>query len=162
MNILINSLNEEAFGQLFQIFSEISASGLSWPYSYNLTEDKFRAIWFVPGNTGYVAQIDGLVAGAYFIKPQWPDRGAHVATAQYMVSSRCRGQGVGHLLCSHSIQTAKELGFSSLQFNLVVSTNEPALKLYGKLGFKIVGKLPSTFDHPELGWIDTYVMHRFL
>ncbi len=161
-SVLIKALNEEALGELFKIFLEISVSGICWPYSDNLTEEKFKAIWFSPGNIGYLALIDDAIAGAYFIKAQWPDRGSHVATAQYMISSHFRGKGLGLLLGEHSLKVAKDSGFSSLQFNLVVSTNAPALKLYTKLGFKIVGKLPFAFNHSQLGLVDTFVMHRFL
>jgi ribosomal protein S18 acetylase RimI-like enzyme len=49
-----------------------------------------------------------------------------------------------------------------MQFNLVVSTNERAIHVYTKLGFMIVGSLPSVFRHPDKGPVDAYVMHRFL
>lgn len=160
--IFIKPIEEKNLEELFTIFSEISLSGVCWPYAYNLSQEKFKEIWFASGNTGYAAVIDGSMAGAYFVKNQWPDRGSHVATAQYMVSSHFRGRGIGFLLGEHSLKTTKELGFSALQFNLVVSTNKPALKLYEKLGFKIAGRLPSSFDHPQLGLVDTFVMHRFI
>ena len=31
-----------------------------------------------------------------------------------------------------------------------------------KLGFAIVGTLPKAFRHRELGYVDAYVMYRFL
>lgn len=49
-----------------------------------------------------------------------------------------------------------------MQFNFVVSTNRPAVALWRKLGFSIVGTLPRAFRHCELGLVDAYVMHRFL
>ena len=45
----------------------------------------------------------------------------------------------------HCMETAKELGFRILQFNAVVRTNEPALKLYKKLGFTQLGVIPEGF-----------------
>jgi ribosomal protein S18 acetylase RimI-like enzyme len=44
----------------------------------------------------------------------------------------------------------------------VVSTNEGAVHVYQKLGFRIVGTLPKAFRHERLGLVDAYVMHRFL
>lgn len=32
----------------------------------------------------------------------------------------------------------------------------------GIVGFKIVGTLPKAFNHIKLGYVDAYVMHRFL
>ncbi|MBA8887605.1 ribosomal protein S18 acetylase RimI-like enzyme [Dokdonella fugitiva] len=49
-----------------------------------------------------------------------------------------------------------------MQFNYVVSTNTPAVELYRKLGFAVVGTLPKAFEHRRLGLVDVYVMFRFL
>jgi L-amino acid N-acyltransferase YncA len=49
-----------------------------------------------------------------------------------------------------------------MQFNFVVSTNKAAVLLWQKLGFAIVGTLPKAFSHKTLGYVDAYVMHRFL
>ena len=49
-----------------------------------------------------------------------------------------------------------------MQFNFVVSTNEPAVRLWQQLGFEIVGTLPGVFRHPEKGLVDAYVMFRSL
>jgi ribosomal protein S18 acetylase RimI-like enzyme len=49
-----------------------------------------------------------------------------------------------------------------MQFNLVVSTNERAVALWKRLGFKIIGTSPKAFRHEKLGLVDAYIMHRFL
>ena len=54
------------------------------------------------------------------------------------------------------------MGFRAMQFNFVVSTNEPAVRLWTKLGFAIVGTLPGAFRHARLGFVDAYVMYRAL
>jgi len=63
---------------------------------------------------------------------------------------------------NHSIKQAKKLGFSAIQFNFVVSTNIVAIQLWLKLGFKIVGIVPKAFNHQKLGFVDVYIMHRFV
>ena len=45
----------------------------------------------------------------------------------------------------------------AMQFNYVVSTNGPAVALYRKLGFAVVGTLPQAFRHRELGLVDVFV-----
>jgi|GEM_PF-1141160 len=50
----------------------------------------------------------------------------------------------------------------AIQFNYVVGSNAPAVDLYKKLGFAIVGTLPKAFRHKQLGLVDAYVMYRFL
>lgn len=45
----------------------------------------------------------------------------------------------------HCMEQAKKLGFGILQFNAVVKTNLPALRLYKKLGFVQLGVIPGGF-----------------
>lgn len=49
-----------------------------------------------------------------------------------------------------------------MQYNLVVSTNAGAVRLWQKHGFEIVGTLPEAFHHPEQGYVDAYVMYKKL
>jgi len=65
-------------------------------------------------------------------------------------------------MAEHCLSEARRLGFRAMQFNFVVSTNESAIHLWQKLGFKIVGTLPGAFQHPQKGDVDVYVMYRSL
>jgi len=65
-------------------------------------------------------------------------------------------------MCEHSQDQARAFGYRSMQFNLVVSTNEGAVRLWQKLGFAIVGTLPGAFHHTRLGYVDAYVMFKHL
>ncbi len=47
-----------------------------------------------------------------------------------------------------------------MQYNLVVSTNDGAIRLWKKLGFDIVGTLPGAFRHPRMGFVDAFVMFK--
>jgi ribosomal protein S18 acetylase RimI-like enzyme len=60
----------------------------------------------------------------------------------------------------HALTEARRLGFRAMQFNFVVSTNEPAIRLWQTLGFEIVGTLPAAFRHAQKGYVDAYVMFR--
>ena len=62
----------------------------------------------------------------------------------------------------HCLREAARAGYLAMQFNFVVSTNTAAVALWQKLGFAIVGTLPKAFRHQRLGYVDAYVMHRFL
>ena len=78
------------------------------------------------------------------------------------MSPTAQGQGLGRILVDHSLAQAEREGFLAMQFNYVVSTNAPAVKLYEKLGFDIVGTIPRAFRHRQLGLVDAYVMYRRL
>jgi len=49
-----------------------------------------------------------------------------------------------------------------MQFNLVVSTNEGAVRLWRQLGFSVVGIIPEAFKHPTRGYVDALVMFKHL
>ena len=49
-----------------------------------------------------------------------------------------------------------------MQFNAVVTTNEGAVRLWTKLGYETVGRVPRSFRHPREGFVDTLVMVKWL
>ncbi len=50
----------------------------------------------------------------------------------------------------------------AMQYNLVVATNEGAIRLWERLGFTITGRLPEAFRHAEHDFVDAVVMYRLL
>ena len=88
--------------------------------------------------------------------------GGHIANCGYMVGTKARGRGIGSALCEHSIQTAIAMNYKTIQFNIVVSTNLTAIRIWEKFGFQIIGTTPRGFNHGELGLVDTHIMHKEL
>jgi L-amino acid N-acyltransferase YncA len=158
----IRRARESDFDSIWHIFRKVVMAGDSYVYDPQTTRKQARAIWMSAEVATYVACLDEKVVGTYILKPNQPGLGSHVANAGYMVSHEASGQGVGRAMCEHSLAEARKAGFKAMQFNMVVSTNEAAVALWKKLGFKIVGTLPKAFQHKRLGLVDTYVMHRFL
>jgi ribosomal protein S18 acetylase RimI-like enzyme len=105
---------------------------------------------------------DGKILGTYFIKTNQPGPGSHVCNCGCMVSRYARGKGLATAMCEHSQNIAKELGYKAMQFNLVIETNEDAVRLWHSLGFEIVGTIPKAFEHPKLGFVDAHVMYKWL
>jgi len=54
------------------------------------------------------------------------------------------------------------MGFRAMQFNFVVSTNVRAIRLWERLGFSVVGRLPGAFNHRTLGYVDVLIMFKRL
>jgi ribosomal protein S18 acetylase RimI-like enzyme len=102
------------------------------------------------------------VIGTYKLKPNQPGLGNHVCNCGYVVSPHARGRGIASALCEHSQTEAQTMGYLAMQFNLVVSSNEVAVRLWQKLGFRIIGTLPGAFRHSQLGFVDAYVMYKHL
>jgi L-amino acid N-acyltransferase YncA len=147
---------------IWNIFHEVVAAGDAYVFDPNISREDALRYWFSPGAHPFVVEDSTGVVGTYILKQNQPGLGSHVANASYMVSSNSRGRGIGSLMCEHSLNEARRIGFSAMQFNMVVSTNEAAIFLWRKHGFQIVGTLPKVFRHATLGEVDAFVMHRFL
>ncbi len=158
----IRRATAEDFGGIWPILSEVFARGDTYSFAPDTSEQEGFRLWMEAPLATYVAVEDGKIVGTYFMKPNQPGLGAHVANAGYAVSAAARGKGIGRALCEHSLNEARSLGFKALQFNFVVSTNTVAVELWQKCGFTIVGRLPKAFAHKEKGLVDAYVMYRWL
>jgi len=150
------------FPSLWPIFRAVVATGMTYVFSPDTAQEDAVAYWFGPGVTSYVAEEQGEVVGMYKIVPNQRDLGSHVANASFMVDPAQGGRGVGRAMGLHCLREARQMGFLAMQFNFVVSTNQAAVALWKTLGFSIVGTLPKVFRHRDLGYVDAYVMHRFL
>ena len=162
INIGVRNATDQDFDMIWDIFHRVVATGDTYAYSPNTTKEEASCYWMPPQKKTYVATIGDEVVGTYFIKDNQPGLGSHIANAAYMVHPNQHGKGIGSFMATHSIAEAKQLGYEAMQFNLVVSTNEPAVNLWKKMGFKIIGTTPHGFKHSSKGLVDTYILHRFL
>jgi ribosomal protein S18 acetylase RimI-like enzyme len=160
--LTIRKATEQDFDAIWKIFSEVVSHGDTYAYSPETTREEAHEIWLTPKITTYVACNNDDIVGTYILRPNHPGLGSHVANAGYMVRGDMQGQGIGRVMCEHSLQEAKTAGFEAMQFNLVVSTNEGAVKLWQKLGFAVVATLPKAFRHREFGLVDAFIMYRLL
>ncbi len=138
-------------------------TGDTYAYSPESTEVEVHSAWVEAPAATYVACApDGRLLGTYTLKANQPGLGSHVCNCGYVVAPEAQGQGIATAMCEHSQREAVSMGFLAMQFNLVVSTNERAVRLWKKLGFHVVGSLPRAFRHQRLGFVDALVMYKEL
>lgn len=134
--------------------------------TYTLPREMPRAevldYWFDPRHEVFLAEENTRALGTYFLQPNQQGGGSHVANCGYVTAPWATGRGVARAMCAHSLDRARERGFTAMQFNFVVSTNERAVALWQSFGFEIVGRLPGAFHHPAAGFVDALVMYRSL
>ena len=147
---------------IWDIFREVVTARDTYAFDPGMSRHDALGYWFQADTRTYVAKSRGRILGTYILRPNQSGGGSHVANAAFMVAPDARGQGIGREIAEHCLSEARLLGFRAMQFNFVVSTNDSAVRLWQKLGFKIVGTLPSAFHHPEKGYVDVYVMYRSL
>lgn len=153
---------EQHYDGIWEIFHSVVKTGDTYIYDPEITKEEALKIWCGDNVKTYVAILDQKVVGTYIMKPNFMGLGSHIANCSYMVGHDARALGIGRAMGEHSIKTAKELGYTGMQFNLVVSTNLSAIKLWKSLGFEIIGTSPKAFNHKELGMVDAYIMCRSL
>jgi len=160
--MLIRKAKKEDFESIWPIFHDIVSAGETYAFDPETGKEQAYEIWMVAPEATYIIENDGEVSGTYYIKTNQRGPGAHVCNCGYMVSQRARGRGLATQMCEHSQKAAIELGFKAMQFNIVASTNEGAVRLWEKLGFEVVGRLPNAFNHPSSGYVDAFVMYKWL
>jgi L-amino acid N-acyltransferase YncA len=147
---------------IWRILEPVLRAGESYTLPREMSREDALAYWFSPGHETFVAEEDGAILGAYYLRANQRGGGAHVANCGYMTARHATGRGVARAMCQHSLDTARERGFRAMQFNFVVSTNNRAVRLWASLGFATAGRLPEAFLHPARGYVDALVMYRAL
>lgn len=162
--MLIRDATPADLAAIVPFFREIVAAGETYAYPEDLDHQGVADVWLArpPGRTSVAVDDDGSVLGSATMGPNRPGRGAHVATASFMVDRAARGRGVGRALGTDAVRWAQEQGFHAMQFNAVVETNTAAVRLWQALGFAIMTTIPEAFEHPRHGRVGLHVMYRSL
>ena len=134
----------EDIDQMVKIWNEIVEEGIAFPQEELLDYDSGTEFFLSQSYCG-VAVEDDKVYGLYILHPNNIGRCGHICNASYAVASYSRGKHIGEKLVLDCIRTAKELGFSILQFNAVVESNIHARHLYERIGFTQLGTIPKGF-----------------
>ncbi|HEX3681441.1 MAG TPA: GNAT family N-acetyltransferase [Bryobacteraceae bacterium] len=160
--LTIRAANPGDQDALWAMLEPVIRAGDTYTLPQSMPRAQAVAYWFSDAHEVFVAEDEGTAAGTYFLRPNQMGGGSHVANCGYITAPGAFGRGVGRAMCMHSLEHAKHRGYRAMQFNFVVSTNDRAVKLWKNCGFEIVGRLPEAFLHPQLGYVEAYVMYRIL
>jgi ribosomal protein S18 acetylase RimI-like enzyme len=162
MSLSIRPATDADRDAIWAILEPTFREGETYPIPRDVSRADALAYWFTPGHAVFVAQDGGRTVGTYYLRANNRGGGAHVANCGYMTARGAFGRGVARAMCAHSLDEARARGFTAMQFNFVISTNERAVRLWRSCGFRTVGTLPGAFMHPTLGAVEAYVMFRDL
>jgi len=160
--MIIREATSRDFEEIWSIFHEIISKGDTYAYPPDTSKEDGMRYWCEIPEATFVVEDDGEILGTYYLKPNQPGLGSHVCNCGYMVPEKARGKGLATFMCEHSQKEAIKRGYRAMQFNLVVSSNENAIRLWKKLGFHIIGEIPQGFWHIRTGLINAYVMYKLL
>ncbi len=157
----VRKLTEKDIPEAVSIWNKVVEEGKAFPQTEYLDE-KSGAEFFAQQTYTAVAELDGEVVGMYILHPNNIGRCGHICNASYAVKYGMRGKHIGEALVTDCLEQAKAHGFGILQFNAVVASNEPALKLYKKLGFVQLGTIPKGFLNKDGVYEDIIVHYHTL
>ena len=122
MTTTIREPAEQDWPRIFPFYAAIVAEGGTYAFPEGQTQDEAYPWWMEhsPGRT-VVASDDGIILGSAKMGPNRPGRGAHIATASFMVDPAHQGRGVGRALGEYVVEWARSSGFMGIQFNAVVA-----------------------------------------
>lgn len=160
--MIIRPADVDNVSDIWGILEPVFRAGETYTLPQDITREEAVSYWFADGNHVFVAEEDGEVLGAYYLRANQRGGGSHVCNCGYITAAHAMGRGVARAMCLHSKRHARKLGFRAMQFNFVVSTNERAVRLWQSLSFEVVGRLPSAFAHPVHGFVDALVMFAAL
>lgn len=147
---------------VWEIIRRVIAGGDTYVFQPDTPREEMLDYWFSPEKHVYVAEDDGMILGTMWLKANQPGLGDHVGNAAYMVSPDATGNGVGKAMGEFSLEEARRLGFTAMQFNFVVKSNEAAVRLWKRIGFEIIGEIPDAIRHSKNGLTNAYIMYRKL
>lgn len=160
--ISIRRFQEADWLVIWPVLRSTFEAGDTYVFAPESSEADIHRMWVELPAATYVAVDDNRVVGTYYLKANQPGLGSHVCNCGYVVVPAAQRLGIATLMCEHSQLEAVSMGFRAMQFNLVVSTNDRAVRLWQKLGFETVGTLPKAFHHQKFGYVDALVMYKEL
>ncbi|HJZ76650.1 MAG TPA: GNAT family N-acetyltransferase [Vicinamibacterales bacterium] len=149
---------------VWAILEPVFRAGETYAFARDISAADARAAWTSAPKQVFVAadESTGELLGTYYLRPNFEGAASHICNCGYVVSEHARGRGVAAQMCEHSQAEAAARGYRSMQFNLVIATNEGAVHLWKKMGFAIIGTVPEAFRHPRLGFVDAHIMYKRL
>ena len=149
MELQITACSPADLPEAVAVWNQVVEAGLAFPQTGLLTTETGAEFFGQQSFTGVARDSSGELVGLYILHPNNVGRCGHICNASYAVRADRRGQHIGEALVRHCMAKGKELGFRILQFNAVVRSNVPALRLYERLGFVQLGVIPGGFRRKD-------------
>ncbi|KAF9130594.1 hypothetical protein BGW39_002870 [Mortierella sp. 14UC] len=143
---------------MHKVFNIEVERGDTYPQEFTLTEDQFLG-YFLGGDAfvlikgefrdagevetrASAEEWDKDLLGFFYVKPNFPGRCSHICNGGFMVNPRHRGLGLGNILGKAFLKVVPLIGYKASMFNLVFESNVASVKLWRRLGFKEIGRVP--------------------
>jgi GNAT superfamily N-acetyltransferase len=160
--MLIRAIEPGDHAELWRCLEPVIRAGEVFTLPRDLAGEAALAYWLGPAHEVFVACAGAALLGSYYLRENQSGGGGHVANCGFLTAPAAQGSGVGTAMAQHALARARARGFRAMQFNAVVATNRRAIRLWQRLGFVEIGRVPGGFAHPDAGLVDLLIMHRAL
>ena len=97
-------------------------------------------------------------------QPNYPGRSSHLCNAGFIVPPQSRGLGIGGIAGKSFLYYGPRCGYRGSVFNLVYANNEASVRIWDRLGFYKVGRIPQAgllrrADGQGEEYVDAWVIH---
>ncbi|KAF9353219.1 hypothetical protein BGX26_009007 [Mortierella sp. AD094] len=156
---------------MHQVFNEEVERGDTYPQEFALDASQFENYFFsgdsfvlIKGHYQLATEVDQRkdakdwqkdLLGFFYIKPNFPvsktiadtttmkdGRCSHICNGGFIVNSNQRGLGIGSILGKAFLKIVPIIGYKASMFNLVFVSNVASVKLWRRLGFLEIGRVP--------------------
>ncbi|KAG0277274.1 hypothetical protein BGZ95_006200 [Linnemannia exigua] len=148
------SLHATLLNAMHKVFNTEVERGDTYPQEFILTEEQFLG-YFLGGDAfvlikgdykdarevgakASAEEWDQDLLGFFYVKPNFP-----ICNGGFMVNPRHRGLGLGGILGKAFLKVVPLIGYKASMFNLVFESNVASIKLWRRLGFKEIGRVPN-------------------
>jgi len=153
-------LKEEDLPELVDALNSVIREGKFLFMNNEIIDMEEERKWFQrslkSGMIYLAASIDGKIVGGASIHP-FTDKRSHVAEFGIFIRDGYRNDGLGSELTRTFVDIAKEHRFEILQLS-VYATNERALHVYKKCGYKECGRLARDIKFLDGSYTDRILM----
>ncbi|KAF9974626.1 hypothetical protein BGZ73_001925 [Actinomortierella ambigua] len=164
---------------MHKIFNDEVEAGDTYPHEFTVDQEGF--VSYFMGGEGFVLlrgryarasdvlpmakaeDWDERLLGFFYVKPNFP-----ICNGGFMVNPTHRGRGVGGIMARAYLRVAPMLGYRASMFNLVFYSNQASIRLWQRLGFREIGRIPQagrlrgqgpTKSKDEEGYVDAVMFY---
>lgn len=156
---LASPADEEA---LWTLLEPVFRRGGTYVFATETPKEALLAYWMGTDKVTFLVEQEGCLVGTFYLKANQEGLGDHICNAGFVVAQDAEGQGIGTWMGLHALEEAKDRGFLAMQFNFVIQTNQRALSLWTKLGFNVIGEIPESYRHPQMGLVSALILYKKL
>ena len=157
-------LKKEDIAEVLQVLNDVIKEGRYLFMNNEITDMENELQWFEratkEGMLYLTARIDGKLVGGASIHRQ-TDKHGHVASYGIFIGKNYRNLGLGTLLTKEFVEIAKKQELEILRLS-VYASNERALHVYKKCGFREAGRLTNGIKFLDGTYTDEILMELLL